>query len=278
MINKSKEIQCTHCDKKFTTKTSMYRHRKYACTGKHVVDNTVQILDNIKDVIVKPNKQFTMTNQTNQTALENMLKNFIDKQKEWNAGIDAKFESLAVKSPKTQIFNIEKIQIFMTDPVDFVDLLTKRFGSRKQAVDHIKSKIHQKVDGDVSLFCDIYLSGEPDTWPISCLDKKNHIYRIAQPNAEPINDPGGVEMHRIFRNSYSNTLLRLNNAEIYETIAKSGTSEFENYRDNLLDSFELGMIQEKAYSLCRAPCEHFIKKLSTKLKMIERSFELAKIM
>jgi len=197
--------------------------------------------------------------------------------------MDDNFKKYMDTSPKTgttvykptNVFNIEKIQIYMTDSIDFIEVLTKRFGNRKQAVDYIRSKIHKKVEGDVDVFCEIYLHGEPDTWPISCPDKKNHVFRIAQPNAEVINDPGGVQIYKMFKNIYSNTLLRLNNSAIYDTLNKlPGTPEYEESRDNLLDSFELGLIQAKAHELCKAPCDPFVKKLAVKFKSLEKSYEL----
>lgn len=186
------------------------------------------------------------------------------------------FESTNKSVYNSNTFNIEKIQIYITDNnVDFVDVMTKRMGSRKQAVDYIKSKIRQKIDGDVELFCDIYLNGTPDTWSISCPDAKHKVFRIAQPDSKVINDPGGVQIHKNFRNIYSNTLLRLNNRAIFDTISKiPGTPEYEQSRDELLDSFELGMIQEKAQELCKAPSDPFIKKLAVKFKSLEKSYEL----
>lgn len=190
--------------------------------------------------------------------------------------IEDKMDKRITRTP-TNVFNIDKIQIYMTDSIDFIEVLTKRMGSRKQAVDFIRSKIHQKVEGDVDVFCEIYLHGEPDTWPISCPDKKNHVFRIAQPDSKVINDPGGVQIYRMFKNVYSNTLLRLNNSMIYETLTKlPGTPEYEASRDQLLDSFELGLIQDKAHALCKAPCDQFIKKLSVKFKSLEKSYELDK--
>lgn len=175
---------------------------------------------------------------------------------------------------KPNYFNIEKIQIFMTDPVDFVDVLTKRWGSRQKAVDYIRARVHQKLEGDVELFCNIYLSGDTDTWPISCVDKKNLTFRIAQPNQEPINDPGGIQIHRNFRNAYANTLLRLSNAELEKTFKYvPGSEEYEMQRDILMDEFDLNLFQEKAQDLYQAKYEPFVKKLTIKFKMLEKSLE-----
>ena len=54
-----------------------------------------------------------------------------------------------------------------------------------------------------------------------------------------------------------------------------GTDAYEKSRDHLLDTFDLGMMQEKAHALCIAPCDPFIRKLSVRVKTLERSFELA---
>ena len=81
--------------------------------------------------------------------------------------------------PQNNYFNIEKLQVFVTEPVDFVDILTVRFGGRQKAIDFVRSKVNKKMEGDIDMFCEIYLHGDPDTWSIACLDKKNHVYRIA---------------------------------------------------------------------------------------------------
>ena len=171
------------------------------------------------------------------------------------------------------IFNIQKITMFMTDNIDFVDILTKRLGSRKHAIAYIKSKINQKIEGDVSLFCDIYLYGEPDTWPISCVDKKNKIFKIAQSDERVINDPGGMQIHKNFRNAYCNTLLRLSNEELQKTREMEGTLSYKSQLDDLMDVFDLRVFQDKAQSLYLTSCETFIRKLTVHFKRIEEGFK-----
>lgn len=218
--------------------------------------------------------QLSKTDQTERHNLDNFPEKVLEeKVLEKLDNIGSKIDNQPIN---TNVFNIEKIQIYVTDSIDFVEVLTKRFGSRKKAIDHIRSKIHRNIEGDVELFCEIYLNGTPDTWPISCPDQKNKVFRIAQPDSKTINDPGGVEIHKRFRNIYANTLLRLSNSAIHETLSKiPGTPEYEESRDNLLDSYELGKIQEKAHDLCKAPTDPFIKKLAVKFKSLERSHELS---
>lgn len=225
----------------------------------------------------------------NPDSMSSVLKQLLDSQKALTkdigglkqqmsnlGGIGKKIEDKLEKKPNN--FNIDKIQIFLTDPVDFVDVLEKRFGNRKQAIDFVQSKVNKKIDGDVDLFCEIYLHGDPETWSVSCPDKKNHIYQIIKPNnGGIITDPGGVELHKIFRSNYTNTLLRLSNTYIKETTTlEPGTVEYEKKRDELLDVFDLGSIQEKVCSLCVASYNPFIKKLSVKFRVLEKSYELAK--
>lgn len=203
----------------------------------------------------------------NQTALATSQKNL---EKRLDNPTD-------IKNPNNpQYINIDKIQIYLTEPVDFVDVLEKRMGDRKKAIDFVRSKVNKKTEGDVDLFCEIYLHGEPDTWSVACPDKKNHIYHILKPNNEGIiSDPGGSELYKIFRSNYTNTLLTLSNTYIKETLSLNiDSKEYEKARDELLDVFDLGSIQEKVCMLSTAPCNPFIKKLSVKFKMLEKSFEL----
>lgn len=142
----------------------------------------------------------------------------------------------------------------------------------------MRSKVSKKTDGDVDLFCEIYLHGDPETWSVSCPDKKNHIYHLLKPNnGGVISDPGGVELHKIFRSNYTNTLLKLSNTYIKETTSlDTNSKEYEKALDELLDVFDLGSIQEKVCELCTNPYNPFIRKLSVKFKILEKSYELAK--
>lgn len=204
----------------------------------------------------------------------------LEKKIESLGGIGKKIETSLEKkgTPQYNNFNIDKVQIYLTDPVDFVDVLEKRFGDRKRAIDFVRSKVNKKTEGDVDLFCEIYLHGAPDTWSVSCPDKKNHIYHILKPNnGGIISDPGGIELHKIFRSNYTNTLLKLSNAYINETIKlDTNSKDYEKARDELLDVFDLGTIQEKVCELCTGSYNPFIRKLSVKFKVLEKSYELAK--
>jgi len=289
------KIICDRCHCILGSMRSFNRHRQHSCKKnpdrvprKDILSRTqhrrmMKAIDNTNECLIpnepegcemvdKPSKEIPNEMYEMLNGIQDHLNKIT--QIEWNVkSIGDKLDKMHTKA--TNVFNIDKIQIYMTDSIDFVDVLTKRMGSRKQAVDYIRSKIHKKAEGDIDVFCEIYLSGRPDTWPISCPDKKHHVYRIAQPNAEVINDPGGIQIYKMFKNVYSNTLLRLNNSMIFDTLNKiPGTVEYEESRDELLDSFEMGLIQDKAHDLCKAPCDPFIKRLSIKFKSLEKSYEL----
>jgi len=277
---------CKYCAVTFASKSTLSRHSNHSCRL-----NPIRTLRSDKRKTVPHSDINTTINQLSEIPIikniqkDNLSQTFIKvmetPQKDSIIDILERMEKRLHniennhKTTTPNVFNIEKIQIFMTDSIDFIEVLAKRFGNRKLAVDYIKSKIHKKVEGDVDLFCEIYLNGDPDTWPISCPDKKNHIFRIAQPNSKVISDPGGVQLFKMFKNIYSNTLLRLNNSAIYDTLHNiPGTPEYEASRDYLLDSFELGVIQAKAHDLCRAPCDPFVKKLAVKFVSLQVSYEL----
>lgn len=285
------------CGSLFTTKTAFYRHRNHSCKN-----NPNRTRRNKKEMITTPQdiarQHVRKLLQDNQTTLSNPSESIISpvrepltlsdnlllkilqnqeqnnkKQEALQAEIIQLKNSLEKKTHQT-IFNIDKIQIFITDPIDFVEVLTKRWGSKQKAVNYIKSKINQKVEGDVDLFCNIYMSGEPDTWPISLPDKKNLAYKIAQPNNEVINDPGGIQIHKSFRNAYSNTLLRLSNEELAKTFKYApDTLEYEAQCDILMDEFDLSLFQDKAQALYAALCEPFVKKLTVRFRILEKSIE-----
>lgn len=205
----------------------------------------------------------------NQNALATSQKNLVTSQKNLEKKLDNTLTG-GKPSKNPNNFNIDKIQIYLTDPVDFVDVLEKRMGSRKKAIDFVRSKVNKKTEGDVDLFCEIYLQGDPETWSISCQDKKHHIYHIIKPSGGIISDPGGSEIYKIFRSNYTNTLLKLSNTYIKETLnLKTDSMEYEKARDELLDVFDLGSIQEKVCALCNSSYNPFIKKLSVKLTVLE---------
>ena len=202
-----------------------------------------------------------LENQENQKRQHNELIEQLKKTIEYNKAINI----------EESYFNIEKIQIFLTDQIDFVEVLTKRYGSREKAINHIKNRIHEKQEGDVALFCDIYLNGEPDTWPINCLDWGKHTYKIAQANNKPINDPDGLLIYKNFRVAYANNLLSFNTTELSNAFKHAPEDYgYKNHKDFV---FTLRLLQDKADSLySNNTCDIFIKKLTERFRIIKEYF------
>lgn len=253
---------CKLCGQIFTKASSLSRHKAYSCKN-------------------NPNKKsrYNKEKQNASTALIPVSLSNISHDTSLKSEVDqlkTELNKLKNKLERTpNCFNIEKINIYITDPIDFIDVFTKRLGSRQKAIDYIKSKVNHKVEGDVSLFCDIYLNGDLDTWPISCYDKKHLLYMFAQPNQEPMNDPGGQLIYKHFRNAYANTLLRISNEELMKTFKYTpGTEEYETQRDILMDDFDLNLFQKKAQDLYLLSHESFVKKLAVKCAMLEKSQEM----
>lgn len=303
------KIYTCQCGRSFTKAPALSRHRAEACKNNpnrvsrqnrktpeinEVVENTNESVENTPQINKSNELVISSSPYDKNTSNELVESNFsLDKSlpsdlvisnTPKNKSILKKLDKLQVEfdqlkqslieKAKPNCFNIDKIQIFITDPIDFVDVFTERLGCRQKAIDYIKSKVNHKIEGDVSLFCDIYLNGDLDTWPISCLDKKNLLYRVAQPNQEAINDPGGLIIYKHFRNAYANTLLRLSNEELAKTFKYiPGTDEYELQRDILMDEFDLNLFQKKAQDLYLLSYEPFVKKLTVKCNMLEKSLK-----
>lgn len=295
---------CDGCDLSLGSRQALSRHKLHSCpnnmskvprkdildrkihkSNKHINIDDIPDTNNVSSLVKYSQQAIDSQNTNNALALVNPISTVSHSDMEPNgnmmdlfSALEKRLEEKFEKVKKPQCYNIDKIQIYLTDPVDFVDVLEKRMGSRKKAMDFVRSKVSKKIDGDVDLFCEIYLQGAPETWSIACPDKKNHIYHIIKPNGEGIiSDPGGSEIYKIFKSNYTNTLLKISNAYIKETLnLKIDSPEYEKSRDELFDVFDLGSIQEKVCMLSTAPCNPFIKKLSVKFRMLEKSHEIAK--
>ena len=160
------------------------------------------------------------------------------------------------------------ITIYVTEKIDFVQALQDRYGwTEARAIRHIKERISQDNNGDVDLFCDIYLVGKKEDWPIICQDEKKAIFLIKDSNNNLIRDPGGFQLHQNFKKNYTDTLLRLTNRELNKVIDhKVGTPDFEVLRDDLMDNFDLQMVQTKTFSLCKMGPDQFVKSLMIRVR------------
>lgn len=164
------------------------------------------------------------------------------------------------------------ITIYITDKVDFLQLFTERFGDENKAINYFKEKISKDIEGDLDVFCDVYLQGPSKNWSLICQDPSTDTFLIKDSDNNIIKDPGGAKLYKNFKNNYADTLLKLSSKEINNVVNDNldikNTNDFEKQRDYLLDDFDLSMMQNKVFSLFRASHLSFAKKLKIRIKTL----------
>lgn len=273
-----RDFQCEDCGKVFAHKSSKSRHQKSRCPQKSYTNHNISTTSYINTNNNNNNNDddnFEQSLVASKSYGEELLQ-IIQKQNKQIQHLTQIVEEKVTKDSNVTIENQHNIQnnisIFITDKVDFVTILTERFGEEAKAIQYLKEKIYQSVDGDISLFSDIYLNGPVESWPFICQDPKNAHFLIKDQNNKMIDDPGGVKLHKNFKKNYTDTLLRLSSQELNNVIdCKVGTVYFESKRDNLLDNFDLRSVQNKVYNLCKDDHKPFIKKLLVKIAIIKSS-------
>ena len=259
-----KKYKCEFCDRVFNDNSNRHKHQKYRCPNrdKHTTlsedrDINKEVINTEKDKMISIIKE--QSEQINE--LKNMVKEVMKNGLQQQVQIQN----------QTNIQNQNNI-IYINDKVDFIEVLTKRFGGDEdKAIRYIKEKISRNLQGDIELFCDIYLVGNKEDWPFIMTDEKNKIFLIKdREGGKYITDTGGYQIFQNFKSNYTDTLLRLTSREINK-VTKHNTEapDFEFKRDYLLDTFDLGCVQNKMYGLSKSDPQPFIKKLSVRIKQIE---------
>lgn len=245
MSSVNKKYKCNYCDKKFAHTSSKYRHQRLRCKSKQPVINNVKTVDNNSDKIDK---------------------------------IMDKLEKLEDKiyvndSTSTNITNIQNnnITIYVTDKVDFLKILTERrfLGDETKAINYFKDKIAKNLEGDLDVFCDIYLQGPSDEWSVMCQDPNSNTFLIKDNENNIIQDPGGIKLYKNFKTNYTNTLLKLSSKEINNVVDTNvNSTDFQNRMDYLLDDFDLSMMQNKVFYLLKSEHITFMKKLKLRMNYL----------
>jgi len=163
--------------------------------------------------------------------------------------------------------------VYITDHLDYLEILEQRFGDRDKSIEFLKSKLHNKLQGEVDVFSEIHLQGPPNTWPIRCPDKNKKNFYLVQPDNSMIADPGGVTLHRHFYRNLQTALLKMINQEISKVVDHGvGFDGYENTRDELLDNFDLQTFQTRALEMCQQKSGSFLKQLMDKMIQRESCF------
>lgn len=281
--NQQKVYVCNFCDQSFTHRSNKYRHQKFRCHNNPdaITEKTEQKISTIEQGEDMNINLSELKGDDIKSVLGSILKSTIENQNQKiEEMMNEKLTELIEKKFTGQRINIENqnninnnITIYINEKVDFVQALQDIYGwDEAKAINHIKERISQNNEGDIHLFCDIYLVGKKENWPIVCKDKKNGYFLIKDRKKNAlISDPGGVEIFKNFKRNYTDTLLRLSEREIKKvTSQKTETPDYEVKRDYLLDEFDLGLMQNKMFSLCNYDHKVFIKKLSNHIDNHEK--------
>lgn len=280
-ITKSIDFVCILCQRSFSTLQNMQRHRDHTCknnpyrTPRPDSKKALDILNAVQqDVSAKTDKIADILKIVleRQNSIENMMSQSMIQIQGLIAENEKKISQLSYVSSNMSLpFDIKKIHVFITNDIDFTDILTKRLGNREKAINIIRSNLNKKVLGDVDLFCEIYLQGNPNTWSIRCLNKGQNIYQLIYPNNKIENDSNGNLIYKYFQKNYSNTLLRLNNSMIYKVVnTEPGSIEHTKNVNELY--YDLKSFQDKAYEIYNTAPTQFIKMLSSAITTLEESY------
>jgi len=160
--------------------------------------------------------------------------------------------------------------VYITDNIDYLEILERRFGTRDKSIEFIKNKLHNKLQGEVDVFSEIHLQGPPNTWPIRCPDKSKKQFYLVQPDNTMVPDPGGVTTHKRFYRNLQTAVLKLINQELAKVVDQGvGSDEYEELRDSLLDDFDLQAFQTRALEMSSGKPGSFLKHLMDEMSQRE---------
>jgi len=238
-----KKYSCDICGNRFSQKKSVYRHQRTSCSGKE--------------------KQYNVSSKQ-----ISKLFNLIEKQQNQIESLTdmVKHKTIEYNTTTNNTFINNNNIVYITDKLDYLDILEQRFGDREKSVEFIKNKLHNKLQGEVDVFSEIHLQGPPNTWPIRCPDKSKKQFYLVQPDNSMIPDPGGVTIHKSFYRNLQTAVLKLINQELSKVVDKGvGSEQYELLRDNLLDEFDLHAFQSRALEMSNEKPGLFVKQLMDQL-------------
>jgi len=284
---------CDYCSKEFSYKTNMYRHIRSSCKIKKLVDLKIKEVagetppkKQVKYVDAEDNYE-DIQKLADVVRLIETQQNHISQQqvhiKQQNEQINALAD--LIKNKKPEIINnnttntvINNNIVYITDQLDYLEILEQRFGTRDKSIEFIKSKLHNKLQGEVDVFSEIHLQGPPHTWPIRCPDKSKKQFYLVQPDNSMVLDPGGVTTHKRFYRNLQTAVLKLINQELAKVVDHGvGSDEYEELRDSLLDDFDLQTFQTRALEMSSGKPGSFLKHLMDEMAQKESCLTLTNV-
>ena len=145
-------IQCKYCDKTFARQDNLVRHEKKFCQKKEHIQTTD---DHSKIINTKLEKQIAELKEQSEKQIEELKKQFDE-----------------LKNKPTNVNNQVLQVICVSNNDNYLDILTKEWGSFDLALEYIKDCALSSMTGDCKLIDKIYLSQSGSVSPaIRFLDK-----------------------------------------------------------------------------------------------------------
>lgn len=290
-------FRCKYCKSGYKHHSSLYRHMKKCMQEKDQDEHTFNYdledslkIDNVSFPLPPPSIVESNPNVPPDMELLDILKkqsDTIDRQMELINQQNEKLEKLITEKDTNSkvennftnnniITNNSNI-VYITDQLDYLEILNERFGEKEKTIEFIKNKLHSKIQGDIDVFSAIHLNGPPNTWPIRCPDKNKKHFYLVQPDNSLVPDPGGITTHKNFYRNLQTAVLKLINQEIIKVVDQSvGSEKFEGLRDGLLDDFDLQAFQTRALEMSNQKVGPFVKQLMEEMGQREIQMSLGK--
>ena len=183
-------VVCEFCEKIFSHRNSLYRHRKYYCKN-------------------NPNKQ----DKQDDAKLSDEI-NFLKKRiKELEKTQENHTINLTELKDQPRI-NQNVLQVVCVGNNDnYLDMLTERLGNFDQALEYVKDCALSSLTGDCKLLRKIYFydgnqSIHPNELPIKYLDKNRQKIAYLDENKQKIIDLKGIQLGKKLANNLQNSYLK----------------------------------------------------------------------
>lgn len=208
---KPQKIQCEICQKTFTHRNNLYRHRKQSCKGR------------IKDQEV--------SDQNELKSLKSRIKLLED------------LNESKLYEPKTNI-NQNIFQVLCVGNNDnYLDMLTVRMGSFDKAIDYIRDCALSSLSGDCKLLERIYFQEgvNPVNYPIKFIDKQRKKIEYIDEKNQKVIDIKGIFLSKKLANNLQKTYLKgVNHLLLQNTDDKSlADYDIQSWNNHIYDLSEV---------------------------------------
>lgn len=164
--------------------------------------------------------------------------------------------------------------IYVTEDLDYLEILCTKCGSRAKAINFMISKMRNKIKGEVDIFDKIHLSGKSTQWPIQCHSKRDKRF-VIHDGHHFVEDDQGVQIHKIFCKNLQQAIVGLNTLHIGKTIKAFGTDDYEDELQTCFVNYDLQFFTTRAMKVTEEDPDKFIialiNKISARMKAERRN-------